>query len=114
MLQFHQELQRPVEHSPFMRQGHGGMPFHETHPNVEIQRPVGLAGNHAGIHPKIVVTFVLQAEVALGLTRDVLEWPIGQGAFIKECERLIDTQRPVHPVPAIAVLGQRKQLRVIP
>jgi hypothetical protein len=63
------------------------VPFLEGHPHVEIQRPVGLSGHHAGLGPQVSLALIHHDEVALRLARDVVERLARQGRGIAEGER---------------------------
>ena len=95
-----------------MRQRHRRVPLEEIHADVEIERPVGLGGDDAGIHPQIAVALVEDAEVALALAGDVFHRPVRQRRQVAEDEMIVDAERPVDPVPLVAVAGQRKMLGI--
>ena len=84
------------------------MPFVKRHAEVEIQRPISLRGHHAAIHEQIVITMVLDREITLHLSGNVLEWGVRKGFSLAETEGLVDPQRVVDPAPGIAIAGKRK------
>ena len=108
---FEQELQRAVEDADLVGQRHRPVPLMEVHADVEVERPVGLGGHHAGIAPQLAVALVDDDEIALGLAGDVFERLHRQGGGIAEGEGLVDAQRPVDPAPLVAVLVQREDAR---
>ncbi len=64
LLDVGQEFQRAHEYALLVRQRHRRVPLEEIHADVEIERPVGLGGDDAGVHPEIAVALVEDAEVA--------------------------------------------------
>ena len=89
------------------------MPFEKVHADVKIKRPVSLGGHHAGVHPEVAFALIQNAEIALRLARDVLHRAVRQGGFVAKGKGIIDAQWPVDPMPAVAVLVQREQVRVV-
>jgi hypothetical protein len=126
VLQLQQEFQRPVEDALFMRQRHRGVPFVKVHADVEIHRPVRLAGGDARIHPQRAVAFVLQRPVALGLAHDVFERAVGQRLSSRKVNvwsmpsgRLIQCQRlpflvKAEPLRIVPRLGLHDQFQRVP
>jgi hypothetical protein len=115
--QHQQVFEGALEDAGLVGQGHRAVPLHEAHAHVELQGPVGLGGDHAGVHVEVVVALVADGEVALGLAGDVLEGLAGQRSGVAEDEALLDAQGPVGPGPAAAevvtFLGQGEVLRVV-
>ena len=112
LLEIEQELQRSFEDADLMGQRHRSVPFEEVHADIEIERPVRLGRDHACVHPEIAVTLVNDAEIALRLARDEFERFHREGGCVTEGEGLVDAERTVDPVPAVAVLGEREVLGV--
>ena len=90
--QIQQVFERPIEHAEFVRQRHRSVPFLEGHADVEVQRPVGLGGHHAGFDPQVAIALVHHHEVTLRLAGDVIERLARQACRIAEGEPMIDVR----------------------
>ena len=62
-----------IEDADLMRHRHWPVPFLEAHAEIEIERPIGGAGHHAGIGVEIAIALIHHDEIALRLAQDVVE-----------------------------------------
>ena len=112
--QIQEVLECAVEHVHLVRERHRTVPLLEGHADVEIERPVGLCRDHAGLGPQVAVALIHDDPVSGRLARDEFERRLRQAVGVAEAESPVDLQRPVDPVPLVALPREREVLRVIP